>query len=334
MESDYSQDLEDVSGEGSLQQYSEDPMDEYTPVEYTQEEEVTLDVSSTFTAMMDVEKEIERDFGIPIQDGEIDAWFYNADNSHSVIVSYVNADQQIARVEPRLIDTKRVPFLMDQFRIEEKNQWTKSRIKGYGLVAWRVDWPYKSDPTSVLRPMEGAYYPETYIAIMWDDSHWTWESREAFQTLTNKKMTADIIIYKRATAFEARYQEKLTGIIPEYPIKFLMQNTYWRKALEEKDIPNNTTYASENIEKEGRRPNKQNSDLAMLRGLEVSDGGVVFDEFDEIVGHVVEGDVDCLIGYIIDHNGEILDEDGELVGRVELAEHDIGFSNLDEINQT
>lgn len=59
------------------------------------------------------------------------------------------------------------------------------------------------------------------------------------------------------------------------------------------------------------------SDLADLASRPVSDGGLIKDKVGQAVGKVVEGDAQDLVGYSPNSNGEILDDDGDLVGRVE-----------------
>ncbi|KAE8354548.1 hypothetical protein BDV28DRAFT_164117 [Aspergillus coremiiformis] len=54
-----------------------------------------------------------------------------------------------------------------------------------------------------------------------------------------------------------------------------------------------------------------------LTGLPVSDGGFIVDQAGETVGKVVEGDAQDLVGYAPNDHGEILDDDGDLIGRVE-----------------
>ncbi|RMJ28614.1 LEA domain protein [Aspergillus sp. HF37] len=61
------------------------------------------------------------------------------------------------------------------------------------------------------------------------------------------------------------------------------------------------------------------SSLADLASRPVSDGGLIKDKTDQAVGKVVEGDAQDLVGYSPNSNGEILDDDGDLVGRVELV---------------
>lgn len=58
--------------------------------------------------------------------------------------------------------------------------------------------------------------------------------------------------------------------------------------------------------------------LADLDGLPVSDGGVIKDKAGQDIGRVVEGDTQELLGYAPNSKGEILDGNGDLVGRVEL----------------
>ncbi|KAG8623871.1 hypothetical protein KVT40_008847 [Elsinoe batatas] len=58
-------------------------------------------------------------------------------------------------------------------------------------------------------------------------------------------------------------------------------------------------------------------DLSVLKGLEVQPDGTV-EGPDGPIGKLAEGDAEDLAGYPIGDNGEILDDDGDLVGRVEL----------------
>ncbi|KAJ5153896.1 Protein of unknown function DUF3659 [Penicillium coprophilum] len=60
------------------------------------------------------------------------------------------------------------------------------------------------------------------------------------------------------------------------------------------------------------------TDIAQLEGLPVSDGGVIKNAAGQIVGRIVEGDPEDLIGYTLNDDGEIVDEDGDAIGRVDL----------------
>ncbi|CAG7924448.1 unnamed protein product [Penicillium olsonii] len=60
------------------------------------------------------------------------------------------------------------------------------------------------------------------------------------------------------------------------------------------------------------------TDLAQLDGLPVSDGGVIKNSAGQIVGRIVEGDPEDLIGYTLNDDGEIVDEEGDAIGRVDL----------------
>ncbi|KAJ5193232.1 hypothetical protein N7449_009374 [Penicillium cf. viridicatum] len=60
------------------------------------------------------------------------------------------------------------------------------------------------------------------------------------------------------------------------------------------------------------------TDIAQLEGLPVSDGGVIKNAAGQIVGRIVEGDPEDLIGYTLNEDGEIVDEDGDAIGRVDL----------------
>lgn len=59
-------------------------------------------------------------------------------------------------------------------------------------------------------------------------------------------------------------------------------------------------------------------DYSVLEGLEVKEDGIAYDSEGNPVGKLAEGDAEDLAGYPIAENGEILDDDGDLVGRVEL----------------
>ncbi|KAL4753456.1 hypothetical protein BDW72DRAFT_201579 [Aspergillus terricola var. indicus] len=57
--------------------------------------------------------------------------------------------------------------------------------------------------------------------------------------------------------------------------------------------------------------------LSRLNGLAVSEGGRILDNDGCAVGKVVEGDPNDLVGQIVNGYGEILDEDGDLIGCVD-----------------
>jgi len=58
--------------------------------------------------------------------------------------------------------------------------------------------------------------------------------------------------------------------------------------------------------------------LDMLKGLEVDEEGFITSKDGKKLGRLVEGDAEDLAGYPIGDDGEILDDDGDLVGRCEL----------------
>lgn len=64
-------------------------------------------------------------------------------------------------------------------------------------------------------------------------------------------------------------------------------------------------------------------DLNVLKGLEVTADGTVNDSEGNPIGKLSEGDAEDLEGYPIGDNGEILDDDGDLVGRCELLPAEI-----------
>ncbi|OJJ46071.1 hypothetical protein ASPZODRAFT_67349 [Penicilliopsis zonata CBS 506.65] len=59
------------------------------------------------------------------------------------------------------------------------------------------------------------------------------------------------------------------------------------------------------------------TDLADLEGLPVSEGGVIRNQAGQIVGRIVEGDPQDLIGFTLNDEGEILDEEGDPIDAVD-----------------
>ena len=72
------------------------------------------------------------------------------------------------------------------------------------------------------------------------------------------------------------------------------------------------------------------TDLAQLEGLPVSDGGVIKNSAGQIVGKIVEGDPEDLIGYTLNDDGEVVDDDGDAIGRVELLPVEEQEKNLND----
>ncbi|KAI2707214.1 hypothetical protein CBS147332_6868 [Penicillium roqueforti] len=58
--------------------------------------------------------------------------------------------------------------------------------------------------------------------------------------------------------------------------------------------------------------------LDELDGLPVSEGGVIENSSGLAVGKIVEGDPEDLVGYTVNGEGEIVDDEGDAIGRVEL----------------
>lgn len=177
-----------------------------------------------------------------------------------------------------------------------------------------------------------------------------------------ERLRADLLIYKRATRFEASYRQKMTGTLPEYPMTLPMQNPYTgpklrnkRSLVDHDDDDDDDDYDDED-EEDGYEEDEDDeyndedddeyndrddgdvdryndrseypedgndrdfsSDLSVLRGLEVGYDGLVYDEFNELVGHLVEGDPEYLVGHVINEYGEVLDAEGFAVGRVETS---------------
>ncbi|OJD15528.1 hypothetical protein AJ78_04224 [Emergomyces pasteurianus Ep9510] len=62
-------------------------------------------------------------------------------------------------------------------------------------------------------------------------------------------------------------------------------------------------------------------DFDSLQGLKVSEGGEIKSSSGEVVAKVVEGDPDDLVGFALNNQGEVIDEDGDAIGRVETVTH-------------
>ncbi|KAF2277405.1 uncharacterized protein EI97DRAFT_290206 [Westerdykella ornata] len=79
-----------------------------------------------------------------------------------------------------------------------------------------------------------------------------------------------------------------------------------------------TGKVTESIEETAGEELPQAPDLSVLKGLETDEEGIIHDREGKPIGRLVEGDAEDLIGYEIGDDGEILDDDGDLVGRCEL----------------
>ncbi|KAJ5818175.1 hypothetical protein N7474_003766 [Penicillium riverlandense] len=60
------------------------------------------------------------------------------------------------------------------------------------------------------------------------------------------------------------------------------------------------------------------TDLAQLEGLPISEGGVIKNAAGHVVGQIVEGDPEDLVGYTLNDEGEIVDDEGDAIGRADL----------------
>ncbi|KAJ5110885.1 hypothetical protein N7532_001420 [Penicillium argentinense] len=154
---------------------------------------------------------------------------------YSVIVGYEVNGITIARVEA--LRRRELPgnethipsTCRGKKKMNQNDYWTQGQVRSVGLVAWRVEDAYRDDPTSVLRPMRKAWYPETYIQIIWRDGLFTWENRDNFRHILCKtNIEADIFIYRIAISQQGDYEFALTGRRPEFPDGGNMQNLHWR----------------------------------------------------------------------------------------------------------
>ncbi|OJD32843.1 lea domain protein [Diplodia corticola] len=59
-------------------------------------------------------------------------------------------------------------------------------------------------------------------------------------------------------------------------------------------------------------------DLSILKGLTVNQVGEIFNDDGDVVGQIVEGDIQQLKGRQVNERGEILDDDGNVIGRAQI----------------
>ncbi|KAJ5668279.1 uncharacterized protein N7477_006849 [Penicillium maclennaniae] len=74
--------------------------------------------------------------------------------------------------------------------------------------------------------------------------------------------------------------------------------------------------------------------LKDLANLPLAEDGSVKDPSGRVLGKLVEGNPDELVGWTVDENGEILDDDGDLVGRVELLSSEESGEQLDQVKDS
>jgi hypothetical protein len=63
-------------------------------------------------------------------------------------------------------------------------------------------------------------------------------------------------------------------------------------------------------------------ELSILDGLEVQEGGRIFDSDGNVIGEVAEGNPEDLVGQTVNAEGEIIDEDGDLIGVVTFVQQE------------
>ncbi|KAL2848429.1 hypothetical protein BJY01DRAFT_246441 [Aspergillus pseudoustus] len=66
-------------------------------------------------------------------------------------------------------------------------------------------------------------------------------------------------------------------------------------------------------------PDTTPGDLSILDGLEVQDGGKVYDREGNLIGEVAEGDPEDLVGQTVNAEGEIVDDEGDPIGIIKLV---------------
>ncbi|KAJ5118903.1 hypothetical protein N7448_010610 [Penicillium atrosanguineum] len=84
-------------------------------------------------------------------------------------------------------------------------------------------------------------------------------------------------------------------------------------------------------EKTEALPDQDSLGLKGLANLPLAEDGSVKDSSGRVLGKLVEGNPEELVGWTVDENGEILDDDGDLVGRVELLSSGDAGEQLDQV---
>jgi hypothetical protein len=93
----------------------------------------------------------------------------------------------------------------------------------------------------------------------------------------------------------------------------------------EDESSENMNMPTDKIEDEAENiSNEIQLDLSILDGLEVQEGGKIFDHDGNMIGEVAEGNPEDLVGQTVNAEGEIIDEDGDLIGVVTLVQREPG----------
>ncbi|KAJ5882306.1 uncharacterized protein N7529_000978 [Penicillium soppii] len=170
--------------------------------------------------------------GLPMEGVPL-AWRGN-NTGKSLIVGYACEGFVTGRLIPaaRRPIPSRAPNISEQSLARRNGDVRTERdIKAWGMVAWRVDkMSISQDPISLLIPMTGAWYPETYVYIFWWRGDESWESRHNLRYVcASNHLKTDMLIYNVAKEQEANYREALTGVRPDYPpATTQMINNHWK----------------------------------------------------------------------------------------------------------
>ncbi|KAK2804790.1 hypothetical protein FQN51_001432 [Onygenales sp. PD_10] len=88
-------------------------------------------------------------------------------------------------------------------------------------------------------------------------------------------------------------------------------------------VPEPTQQKEEDLGETGDIVNGANDapqiDLRDLEGLEVGEGGEIKNDAGEVLARIVEGDPEDLVGYALNNRGEVVDEDGDAIGRAKIV---------------
>jgi Protein of unknown function (DUF3659) len=77
------------------------------------------------------------------------------------------------------------------------------------------------------------------------------------------------------------------------------------------------------VDEAGEATKTEVPDIGILEGLKVGEGGQIFDSEGKAVGKITEGDPEDFIGQEINAEGEVLDEDGDVIGRAEVLPQEV-----------
>ncbi|PGG94939.1 hypothetical protein AJ80_10082, partial [Polytolypa hystricis UAMH7299] len=206
------------------------------------------DENSDVNGLASIRRATEDAFGTSLRRGKV-AYWRGQGSGYAVLVEYGRGSNKMGRVEPsggrvfpkvkeNHIDTTsrgnirsgpiHVPVTPRNAGRRGSRKYTEGGIKDYGLVYYRVDDEWKHNPVGPLQPAAGAWYPETYISLQWNDDVWTCEPRYCFRLIFDgTSLEADRLLYTLARIQYQKYEGARTGIVPSLPLN-PTSNPHWR----------------------------------------------------------------------------------------------------------